>query len=150
MYSIRVSDQRMSFSASHFVITDEYFENLHGHNYTLEIVIEGPLDEYGMVIDFRDIKKQAMTICKTLDHKILLPGKSELIVVKEEDEFVEAIIQDKRYVFPKSDCVILPFRATTVELLAKHICGHLKLADELQLEVCVSESPGSTGCFGKD
>ena len=44
LYSIRVSDQRMSFSASHFVITDEYFENLHGHNYTLEVIIEGPLD----------------------------------------------------------------------------------------------------------
>ena len=57
VHSIRVSDQKLHFSSSHFVLGSDGCENLHGHNYTVEITIEGALNKYGMVIDFRDVKR---------------------------------------------------------------------------------------------
>jgi 6-pyruvoyltetrahydropterin/6-carboxytetrahydropterin synthase len=45
------------FAASHFLT--KYHgkcENLHGHNYKVIVIIEGPIREDGMVMDFKEIK----------------------------------------------------------------------------------------------
>jgi len=47
-------------------------ENLHGHNWKVEIEVEKPkLDKIGMVVDFRDVKKALSNILEKLDHKHL-------------------------------------------------------------------------------
>lgn len=147
MYSIDVKDQRMHFSASHFVRSDGDTENLHGHNYSLQIYVEGPLNNDGMVLDFRNVKQEAVNICSTLDHKVILPGKSPTISVKSEEGFIEVHVSEKRYVFPQEDCVIIPLMATTAELLAKHIHDQLSFVGGFKVRVCVSESAGSTACY---
>lgn len=149
MHSIHVTDQKMHFSAAHFVIDGGGCERLHGHNYTVELFISGPLNEKGMVIDFRRAKQQVIRICKTLDHLVLLPGESSEIKPRDLDDAIEIRIEKKRYVFPKEDCAILPVRATTAELLAEYFAKQLKFEENLLIKVCVSESPGSTGCFDK-
>ena len=46
--------------------------NLHGHNWKIEVEIVGQeLNEIGMVIDFKQIKKHAKEVVKELDHKFL-------------------------------------------------------------------------------
>lgn len=46
--------------------------NLHGHNWKIEVEIVGQeLNEIGMVIDFKQIKKHAKEVVKALDHKFL-------------------------------------------------------------------------------
>jgi 6-pyruvoyltetrahydropterin/6-carboxytetrahydropterin synthase len=147
LYSLHVKDQRMHFSASHFLRFCGDCEHLHGHNYTLEVFINGPLNEDGMVVDFKEVKDKAIGICQTLDHKVMLPGESNTISIKAEDGFVEVTADSKRYVFPDEDCIIIPTKATTTELLAKYIHGHLKYPDNYKVKVCVSESAGSTGCY---
>ncbi len=147
MHSIRVSSQKMSFSAAHFVVGADYFERLHGHNYTVEAIVSGPLDPNGMVMDFRDIKKQAVNVCSFLDHKVLLPENSESITIEDKDISYDVSIGGKRYVFPKEDCMVLPFPATTAELIAEYIAGELQLELNYSVKVCVSESLGSTGCY---
>ena len=147
VYSIRVSDQKLHFSSSHFVLGSDGCENLHGHNYTVEILIEGTLNKYGMVIDFRDVKKQALEVCKQLDHKVLLPGKSRTVQVHETDDSVNVTVGDKKYVFPVEDCVVLPATATTAELLAEYIYQHLEFPDGYRLKVCVGENVGTFGCY---
>jgi len=137
----------MHFSASHFLRFCGDCEKLHGHNYSVEVIIIGPLNEDGMVIDFSEVKEMAVKICKTLDHKVMLPASSKTINVVNEDEFVEVIVGDKRYVFPEQDCVVLEIEATTTELLARYIHGHIKFSTDYQVKVCVSESAGSTGCY---
>jgi 6-pyruvoyltetrahydropterin/6-carboxytetrahydropterin synthase len=146
---VLVKDQRMHFSSSHFVRSDEEVENLHGHNYALMIKITGPLNSDGMVYDFRDVKAKALEICKKLDHKVLLPGESKIVKVTKSEEFIEVHVGKKRYVFPKEDCLIIPTKATTAELLAKYIHEHLDFPENLKVKVCVSESAGSTGCYKK-
>ena len=149
MYSVRVKDQRMHFSASHFLKSEGEFENLHGHNYSLKVKLTGSLNDDGMVYDFREVKSKAINICKTLDHKVLLPGESKTIKISKSEEFIEVHVDKKRYVFPEEDCVIIPTKATTAELLAKYIHEHLDFPNDFTVKVCVSESTGSTGCYKK-
>ena len=147
MHSIRVNDQRLHFSSAHFVMGADYCETLHGHNYFVDITISGPLDSDGMVLDFRDIKKQTLRICERLDHKTLLPGKSKSIKVDESEFSYEVTVSGKRYVFPKEDCFMLPLDATTAERLAEFIASQIELPDSYNVKVCVSESIGSMGCY---
>jgi len=137
----------MHFSASHFLRFCGDCEHLHGHNYTLEVFITGPLNEDGMVVDFKEVKEEAIRICNTLDHKVMLPGDSSTISIMAENGFIEVKVASKRYVFPEDECIVIPTKATTAELLAKYIHGHLKYTNDYKVQVCVSESTGSTSCY---
>ena len=61
--------KKMSISASHTLKLpyQSACNRLHGHNYTIEIWLERPLDDRGMVMDFVDIKN----VVNELDHRDL-------------------------------------------------------------------------------
>ena len=45
---------------------------LHGHNWQVEVMVSSQvLDELGIAIDFREIKRQAKVVVKRLDHQYL-------------------------------------------------------------------------------
>jgi 6-pyruvoyltetrahydropterin/6-carboxytetrahydropterin synthase len=47
-------------------------ENPHGHNYRVQITLEGPqLDNIGLLIDFTHLKDVMRSIIKRLDHQFL-------------------------------------------------------------------------------
>ncbi len=47
-------------------------EELHGHNWKVEVYVTSEkLDEAGVVIDFRILKRHVNTVMSTLDHKFL-------------------------------------------------------------------------------
>ncbi|MDD4527470.1 MAG: 6-carboxytetrahydropterin synthase QueD [Candidatus Margulisbacteria bacterium] len=47
-------------------------ENLHGHTWKIQIVVEGnKLDEAGMLMDFRVLKNQLQELTDKFDHKFL-------------------------------------------------------------------------------
>ncbi|MDP8263522.1 MAG: 6-carboxytetrahydropterin synthase QueD [Candidatus Ancaeobacter aquaticus] len=47
-------------------------ENLHGHNWRVEVLVCSPeLDRNGFVVDFVKLKKITNTFIKNLDHKVL-------------------------------------------------------------------------------
>ena len=45
--------------------------NLHGHNYRLELVFEGPLDARGFVMDFAEIDALVAPLLARVDHRLL-------------------------------------------------------------------------------
>jgi 6-pyruvoyltetrahydropterin/6-carboxytetrahydropterin synthase len=51
-------------------------KNLHGHNYRVEIVKQGTLNQRGFVQDFADIDAEITPLVKTVDHRLLndVPG----------------------------------------------------------------------------
>ncbi len=56
-------------------------ENLHGHNYRVEVAYVGTeLDRFGMLVDFTDVKKAFHAVLETLDHTYLndLPAFRDL------------------------------------------------------------------------
>ncbi len=64
---------RTSFAAAHCLIHYQgECENLHGHNWKVEVsVLARELDKAGLGIDFKILKSQTNSFLKTLDHKYL-------------------------------------------------------------------------------
>jgi 6-pyruvoyltetrahydropterin/6-carboxytetrahydropterin synthase len=46
-------------------------KNLHGHNYRVEIVVSGKLDDRGFVVDFAEIDADVAPLIKKVDHRLL-------------------------------------------------------------------------------
>lgn len=47
-------------------------ENLHGHNYRVQVTLEGEtLDETGLLVDFAELKKMLHDVIERLDHRNL-------------------------------------------------------------------------------
>ncbi len=47
-------------------------ENLHGHNWKVEVFVRGEkLEENGLLLDFKIIKQKTEAVLDTLDHKFL-------------------------------------------------------------------------------
>jgi 6-pyruvoyltetrahydropterin/6-carboxytetrahydropterin synthase len=61
---------RSGFSAAHALTgAGTRCENLHGHNYGVEAVVEGrELDASGMLVDFGDLKRELARVLEDLDH----------------------------------------------------------------------------------
>ena len=121
-YKVRVNKDTLVFSAAHFItFAGGICERLHGHNYRVEIEVEGPLDENAYVFDFIALRDLTAAIVAGLDHHVLLPTESELIAVEAFDRQVIARFEDREWRFPREDCVLLPVSNTTAELLARWI-----------------------------
>jgi 6-pyruvoyltetrahydropterin/6-carboxytetrahydropterin synthase len=61
------------FSAAHqLTMVGEKCENLHGHNWRVEVCVKGEhLNEAGVLVDFGIIKTHVKTVMKRLDHQFL-------------------------------------------------------------------------------
>ena len=70
MYELRV---KTDFAAAHrLTLVGHKCENLHGHNWKVEVCLKGDtLDEGGVLMDFGIIKKNLREIMEELDHKFL-------------------------------------------------------------------------------
>ena len=69
MYEVSI---RKSFSAAHTLDIGGKCEDLHGHNFTVDITVSSQnLDSEGLVIDFRILKEWADDILDELDHTYL-------------------------------------------------------------------------------
>ena len=62
-----------SFAAAHqLTMVGEKCENLHGHNWKIEVYVTGEkLNDAGVLIDFGIIKKNLAEIMTSIDHKFL-------------------------------------------------------------------------------
>ena len=129
-YHVRLSKDYLVFSAGHFITYDrDVCERLHGHNYRVTAEVDGPLDENHYVVDFIALRDTLKAIVDELDHHMLLPTQHPLIKVVADELEVEATFRDRRWVFPRGDCILLEIPNTTSELLARYIAG--RLSDDL-------------------
>jgi len=128
-YRVRVAKDYLVFSAAHFITFDgNICERLHGHNYRVAAEWFGPLDENQYVVDFIALRDALRAIVGDLDHYVLLPTEHPTIRVRADETSVEATFAERRWIFPRGDCKLLPVANTTAELLAQYI-GQRLLAD---------------------
>lgn len=121
-YQVRVTKDHLVFSAAHFItFNGNICERLHGHNWRVAAELTGPLDENGYVFDFIALRDQLQKTVDALDHRVLLPTLHPQIQVREQDQEVEATFENRRWVFPREDCILLPVENTTAELIAHWI-----------------------------
>ncbi len=151
-YHVRLAKEQFTFCAAHFITyAGNICEPLHGHNYQVSADITGPLDENQYVVDFIAARDALVKITQSLDHRVLLPTNHPAISVTGDASEVTATFEDRRWIFPKGDCVLLPVANTTAELLARHIGNALLAALKEQgftptgLELAVDECQGQQG-----
>ncbi|MDD5409090.1 MAG: 6-carboxytetrahydropterin synthase QueD [Candidatus Omnitrophica bacterium] len=93
-------------------------EDLHGHNWRVEICVQSKtLDNIGMVLDFKYLKKKLNTVLEKMDHKYL----NKLIPFKKLNP--------------------------TSENIAKHIYNELKVHIPLLKNVTVWENSSSSATY---
>lgn len=156
-FRVSVTKDYLVFSSAHFItFAGHRCESLHGHNYRTGITIEGVLDgQSWYVLDFSVVKQMMKRLCDEIDHKVLLPLQSPKVIVTEREESVHVSYQGSpRYVFPRSDCALLPIPNTTVEMLAQYLAGRvrceleeLKLENLTALEIEVEENFGQAAVY---
>ena len=100
-------------------------ENLHGHNYKLEIYAKGEeLNNIGLLIDFVELKKAADEIVKYLDHRNLneLPPFDEELNPSAENiaryvlEYLNSRVADERVSVHKVRCFETPTSVATYQI----------------------------------
>jgi 6-pyruvoyltetrahydropterin/6-carboxytetrahydropterin synthase len=139
-WRVRVTKDHLVFSAAHFItFNGNICERLHGHNWRTAVELTGPLDENHYVFDFIALRDAMQHIVDELDHRVLLPANHPLIRVIESEREVEATFEDRRWVFPREDCVILPVENTTAELIALWIGERLR--PTVQSQVSAGNGP---------
>jgi 6-pyruvoyltetrahydropterin/6-carboxytetrahydropterin synthase len=124
-YCVRVAKAKHVFCAAHFITYGSQCERLHGHNYHVSAEVQGPLDANQLVVDFRAVENALSEIVDEFDHYVLLPTEHPQLRLAEEGGEVVATLADRRWVFPRGDCRLLPVANTTAELLASYIGGQL-------------------------
>ena len=126
-FRVRVTKDHLVFSAAHFItFNGNICERLHGHNWRTAIEVVGPLDENRYVFDFIALRDSLQQIVNELDHRVLLPTTHPQIRVQTDDREVIATFADRRWVFPREDCVLLPVENTTAEEIALWIAQRLR------------------------
>jgi 6-pyruvoyltetrahydropterin/6-carboxytetrahydropterin synthase len=125
-YKVIVEKDYLVFSAGHFITYTGLCETLHGHNYRARVEVEGDLDENSYVWDFVGLKKMMRRLVDELDHRMLLPSDNPQLKVSAQGDGVEVLYKDRRYLFPRSDVVLLPIPNTTAEMLARYLAGRVK------------------------
>jgi 6-pyruvoyltetrahydropterin/6-carboxytetrahydropterin synthase len=156
-YFVRVKKTELVFSAAHFItFNGNICERLHGHNYRVTAEVFGPLDENQYVVDFIALRDELKAIVLSLDHYMLLPTKHPTIQVVADETSVEVTFEERRWVFPRGDCVLLPLVQTTAELLSQHIGRTLsdRLAERTgarpeRLRIAVDECDGQEGVYDR-
>lgn len=152
-FRVVLQKETMVFSAAHFItFNGNICESLHGHNYGVRCEVVGPLDENGYVCDFIALRDALAAIVQELDHQVVLPTQHPAIRVHAEDQEVEVRFEERRWIFPRQDCQLLPVANTTAELLALYIAHQLRdrtaeqFGDQItRLIVGVDENRGQWG-----
>jgi len=152
-YRVELTKDYLVFSAGHFITYNGgECERLHGHNYRVRAEVEGPLDENHYVIDFIALRDNLKTIVDELDHHMLLPTEHPAIRVTADEREVEVTFEDRRWLFPQCDCILLPVANTTTELLAQYIGRRLldslrpAITDNIErIRIDVDENLGQWG-----
>lgn len=128
-YSVRVTKDTLVFSAAHFItFGDNICERLHGHNYRVLGEIRGPLEANHYVVDFIALRDALAALVAELDHRMLLPTGHPTIHVTFDDREVLVTFAERRWIFPRGDCVLLPVQNTTTELIARYLAVRLREA----------------------
>jgi 6-pyruvoyltetrahydropterin/6-carboxytetrahydropterin synthase len=156
-FRVQVSKDYLVFASAHFItFRGHQCESLHGHNYRVGVAVEGAVDsECLFVLDFSVLKQITRGLVDEIDHKVLLPALNSKLGYREEgDRLAVDYFGEPTYVFPKSDCAMLPIQNSTAEMLAQYLGSRVR--DELarggythltRLELEVEENYGQSAIY---
>jgi 6-pyruvoyltetrahydropterin/6-carboxytetrahydropterin synthase len=156
-FRVQVSKDYLVFASAHFItFRGHQCESLHGHNYRVGVTVEGGVDSECMfVLDFSVLKRIVRGLADEIDHKVLLPTENPKLAYRTEGDILHVDYFGKpTYVFPRSDCALLPIQNSTAEMLAQYLAVRLRTELEREghthltlLELEVEESIGQSATY---
>lgn len=103
-----------------------------GESWIVDVVLEGALDEQGMVFDFGDVKKQIKrAIDDAFDHKFVVPALLPTLETSEEGDALTLRWSDTQgrqwqHVSPLDAVVMLPTETVTQEITTRWLADLLR------------------------
>ncbi len=156
-FRVEVSKDYLVFASAHFItFRGHQCESLHGHNYRVGVAVEGAVDQECLfVLDFSVLKKIVRKLVDEIDHKVLLPTKNPKLAYHERDGMLHVDYFGKpTYVFPRTDCALLPIQNSTAEMLAQYLGEGVRRALQAEghrhltlLEVEIEENYGQSAAY---
>ena len=147
-------DTGLRFSAAHFIPSHDKCSRLHGHDYCIDLTVEGS-DNGGFIIDFDLLKQHAREVIYKMDHHVLVPSRQTALKHTEKEDSIEVSYNGKKHVFSKEDVFFIDVDVTSSEQMSAFIADKLasKLKDNKnisRLEVCLYEGPGQGACTSRN
>ena len=147
--TIEISKEYLHFNAAHFTLfSATEREDLHGHTFYVEAVVDSVVGDSGLAFDYRAFKSALLVLCDELDEKVLLPERSPFLGLENSDGYLIATFAGERIPFLPRDVRTVPLRNITVEELAPWFLDRLReepriaALDLERLVVRVSSGPG--------
>lgn len=95
----------LRFSSAHIIPVHASCGFIHGHSYFVDVEIEGNRSgDYDFVVDFKDVKNSVRSICKKLDHRVLIPINNKNMKFKGINSSEELNSNEENSEFDNSDC----------------------------------------------
>lgn len=142
LVSIHIRKQALKFSAAHMtVFPDGHKENLHGHNYEVELRVRMKKVPIQEMISFGVFSAIMKDLCAAWDEKVLLPKHCPFLKInKETAEEVDFTVCKKRYVLPADEIVWIPKDNATSEALAETFCKRFVERAKKEISLAAIES----------
>lgn len=136
--TIELCKDYLKFSAGHFTIfSATEREGLHGHNYTVSVLLTASVENEGLKFDYRSYKKKIYNLCGQLDEVFLLPGLSHHLKIIEKNERVDVYFNREIIPFLKKDVLILPLKNITLEELSHWFIQQMILDTKTLIKDCI-------------
>jgi 6-pyruvoyltetrahydropterin/6-carboxytetrahydropterin synthase len=121
-FVVELNKESFKFSGTHFTIFNaSQAERLHGHNYyvSAQFELRSLQSQVGLAFDFNLVKPLIKKLCDEMDEHVLLPQLSPFLNMRTTTTACEVDFNQKRYIFPLEDVVMLPIVNVTVEELSR-------------------------------
>src|SRR3989442_12321518 len=126
-YGVAVAKEYLKLAGAPFIVCPGLREPLHGHNYQVSVRVDADLGPDGYVLDFGLVKRVAKALCEELDEGVLVPERSDCLIVTRLDDAVEVTTErGERFRFPVADVALLPIAHSSAEELAAYLLARLR------------------------
>lgn len=150
MFSVSVGKELLHFTAAHFIAFKGFREPLHGHTYHVGVTVGGPVSADGYVVDFLHLKKIAAEEISRLHFTTLIPGQSDCLDVRVDEDVVRIVCEDgSTFSLPRRDVCLLPIVHTSSEEIAAHLVDRFRkclatppMNNIDRIEIQVEDIPG--------
>lgn len=142
--------ESFKFSAGHFTLfSATEREDLHGHDFNVEVRLEAPVGSDGLCFDYRGVKAMIRDLCASLDEKVLLPAESPWLELDRLGSGGWSVtFAGETFTLLERDVLVLPLANVSLEELARWFLATLR--EELarratplgRLEIGVGAGPG--------
>lgn len=119
-YTLYFNNGKLKFSSGHFTIFSKTKrEPLHGHNYTLEVIVTTLMGEPGITFDYRLFEEKLIALCKQLNWHTLISEKSPYLTIQSDETHYQITFNCESMWLLKNDVVLMPLENITLETLSQ-------------------------------